>query len=85
MEARGIIGTALAALAVAFTAYLSAVMLRRIGKVVLKDAYRRVFLWELLACAAFLLLALDVRFGFLTGLLPRSLKIAGWALRCAAI
>lgn len=81
MEPRQIIGGALILLAVAFTAYLSAVMLRRIGAVVLKDTYVKVFRYELAASAAFVLFALDVRFGIFTLTRVRVLRAAGWALR----
>lgn len=85
IEARKIIGNILILSAVAFTAYLAIVMARRIHAVVLKSAYTEIFLYELLACAFFLLFALDVRFGFFT--LPKSpvLKGIGWFLRVLVV
>ena len=46
MQARRIIGDILVFLAVAFTAYLSVIMLRRISAVVLKDTYVQMFCLE---------------------------------------
>ena len=79
------LGSLLIALAVAFTAYLCAVMTRRINAVVLKKTYARVFACELAACAAFLLFALDVRFGLLTKMRPGALRAAGWCLRAGVM
>ena len=84
MGARRVIGDILILLAVAFTAYLSAVMIRRIGSVVLKADYTKVFLYELAACAFFILFALDVRFGF-TGTGNGVLRAAGWCLRVVVV
>ena len=85
MNARKMVGNVLIILAVAFTAYLSVVMLRRIHTVVKKSTYIKIFRYELAACAFFLLLALDIRFGFFTRLEPKVLKAAGWALRVAVV
>ena len=84
MMARKTIGNILILLTVVFTAYLSAVMIWRISTVVLKDNYIKVFKYELIACAVFLLLSLDVRFNF-TGMQSRVLKAAGWCLRIAVV
>ena len=84
MTARQITGTVLLVLAVAFTVYLSVIMIRRIRTVVLKEAYTKVFCYELAACAFFILFAADVRFG-LTGAENTVLKAAGWCLRVMAI
>ena len=81
MKTGSIIGDILTALAAAFTVYISVIMTRRIRAVVLKDLYRKVFRFELAACAVFMLLALDIRFGFFTGMEPAVLKAAGWCLR----
>ena len=81
MNARRMIGDIMIVLAVGFTAYLSVVMRRRIGAVVLKDIYKAVFRYELIVCACFILFALDVRFGFLTGPKPAALKAVGWGTR----
>ena len=85
MKTRAILGNVLIFLAVAFTAYISIVMVRRINAVVLKDTYTRIFRYELVICAVFLVLALDVRFGFFTKMQPRALKAMGWVLRVAVI
>ena len=84
MNVRQKIGTILIVLAVAFTVYLSVIMIRRINTVVLKAAYTKIFCNELAACAFFILFALDVRFGF-TGAENMVLKIAGWCLRILVV
>ena len=84
MNVRQKIGTILIVLAVAFTVYLSVIMIRRINTVVLKAAYTKIFCNELVACAFFILFALDVRFGF-TGAENMVLKIAGWCLRILVV
>ena len=84
MNVRQKIGTILIVLAVAFTVYLSVIMIRRINTVVLKAAYTKIFYNELVACAFFILFALDVRFGF-TGAENMVLKIAGWCLRILVV
>ncbi len=85
MRARQIIGTVCIVLALAFTIYISVVMLHRINTVVLKDAYIRVFRDELVICAVFLLLAFDIRFGFLSKPGAKVLNVAGWVVRVAVI
>ena len=70
---------------IAFTVYLSVIMLQRISRVVLKQYYRRIFMYELLVCAVLLVFALDVRFGFFTTLRPMVCKIIGWTLRVIVI
>ena len=79
-----ILADLLIALAASFTVYLSVVMARRIGAVVLKDVYVRVFRCELIACAVFLLLALDLRFGLFALMPSRALRMAGSCLRVLA-
>ena len=83
MSFRKLTGTALIVLAAAFTVYLSAVMIRRIRSVVLKDIYVKVFRYELAVCAMFMLLALDVRFDLLAGPGPVALMAAGRVARIA--
>ena len=85
MRTMQIIGTICIVLAAAFTIYISVIMLHRINSVVLKDTYIRVFRYELIICAVFLLLAFDLRFGFLTKPGAKVLKAAGWTIRIAAI
>lgn len=85
MEARQVIGSVLITAVVLFTVYLSVVMLRRIGAVVLKDSYAEVFCYELAACAVFLLFALDVRFGLLTMMKPKALQALGWLVRSGVV
>ena len=84
MKARIIIGNILLILAVAFTMYLSVIMIRRINAVVLKDSYKKIFTYELIICAVFILLAVDVRFGF-TGMKSNVLNVLGWVLRVFVI
>ena len=81
MKTRKIIGNILIVLTLAFTVYLSVIMLHRISTVVLKSDYKKIFTYELVACGFFLLFALDVRFGFFTKLKPIVLKVIGWILR----
>lgn len=85
MKARRIMGDGLIVLAVAFTAYICAVMTSRVRAVVLKDTYAEVFRYELFACACFILFALDVRFGLLTAMRPRALNVVGWVVRALVV
>ena len=73
-----IIGDILLVLAVLLTADVLFVMPARIRAVVLKADYRKVFVYELILCAALLVFALDVRFS-LDGN-PRGSQAAG---RCS--
>ncbi len=82
---RTIIGNILVVLSTGYTVYLSIIMIRRINAVVLKDAYIKVFLYELIACGFFLLFALDVRLGVFTRMNPPAFKAVGWCLRAAVI
>ena len=84
MMTRQIIGDILILLTAAYTVYLSVIMIRRISSVVLKGTYTKIFICELAACAVFILLALDVRFGF-TGMKSAALKTAGWCLRVIVV
>lgn len=72
-------------LAVLYTVYLTVIMTRRIRAVVLKDDYVKVFRYELIACAFFILLALDVRFGLTGRAASGVLLTVGWILRAAVI
>lgn len=85
MKTRRLLGDLLIAVTVAFTVYLAVVMIHRIHTVVLKEIYVRAFRDELLACAFFILFALDLRFGFFTGMKSRVLRAVGWLLRVAAV
>lgn len=84
MRARKIIGNIMLILAAAFTVYLSVIMIGRINAVVLKATYKKIFTYELIICAVFILLAVDVRFGF-TGMKSKVLKALGWVLRVIVI
>ena len=72
-------------LSVAFTLYIIFIMRERIKNVVLKDAYRIVFRFELLACAFLILFALDLRFHLLTMFPGTLMKMIGWILRIIVI
>ena len=85
MKARHIIGDILILAVVAFTVYLSVIMLRRISAVTLKDNYVKIFRYELIACTVFLLLALDLRFGLLTVIRFIPVRVIGWILRIILI
>ncbi|MCR4962963.1 MAG: YdcF family protein [Firmicutes bacterium] len=83
--ARRITGDVLILLILLFAAYLCAVMPPRIHAVVLQDAYRKIFYYQLILCGGLLLLALDLRFAFLTKSRARLPHIAGWILRLAGM
>ncbi|MBQ1575445.1 MAG: YdcF family protein [Oscillospiraceae bacterium] len=85
MKTRQILGDVLIFAAVLFTIYLSVIMIHRIRTVVLKDTYISIFRYELLACAIFLLFAFDLRFGFLTAMSFKALKIVGWLVRILVV
>lgn len=85
MEIRRLLGDCLTVLTVAFTACLSVIMVRRISTVVLKKSYIKVFFYELIACAFLIALALDIRFGFITRMLPNTIKAVGWCLRAVVM
>ncbi len=78
------VGDILIILAVAFTVYIASVMIHRLRGVVLRSGYMEMFRYELMVCAAFLVLALDIRFGFLTAAGSVLLRIPGWILRILA-
>ncbi len=80
---RRILGDILIALFAALTADVAAVMLRRIGAVVLKNVYRSIFRYELILCAVLLVFALDVRFCLFTRWKRRGARAAGRFLRGA--
>lgn len=84
MKAQWLLGDFFILFGVLFTVYLSVVMIRRIRAVVRKDTYREVFRYELIACAVFLVFALDLRFDWLAGrrlgTLVRGLFMAGCAV-----
>ena len=81
--ARRVVGDVLIGAVAALTVDLSVVMPRRIRSVVLRGDYRRIFRHELALCAALMLFALDVRFGFLGKPRLIAARIAGVALRAA--
>lgn len=85
MKVRQIIADSLILAAVVFTLYLSVIMIHRIRTVVLKDTYFSIFRYELLACAIFLLFAFDLRFGFLTAMSFKALKVVGWLVRVLVV
>ncbi len=84
-KARRFFGNLFILLAVAFTVYLSVIMVRRINAVVLKDSYISIFRYELIICAAFLILAFDFRTGLLTKMRSKLIKALGWLLRIALV
>lgn len=81
MMQRRIIGDILIILTIVFTMYLSVIMTHRIKTVVLRGNYTEVFRYELIACAFFLLFALDIRFGIFTIIKPGVIKAIGWIAR----
>lgn len=78
-------GTVLIILSIAFTIYLSVIMVNRINAVVLKDSYITIFKYELVICALFLVFSVDFRTGFLTRMRKKFFKFIGWLLRIAVI
>ncbi len=84
-KARKVTGNLLIVLAAAFTVYLSVIMIYRINTVVLKDVYSKVFRYELIVCACFILTAADVRFGFFSMMKNKLQKGIGWMLRLVVI
>lgn len=71
-------GSFLLFLSIAYTAYLSAVMVYRIRSAVSAEMNRRVFLRELVLCAVFIAFAAAVRFGFFSPTRPLLIRLAGW-------
>lgn len=80
-ELRKLLGNIAIALTLAFTAYLSVIMLHRISTVVLSSTYVQIFIYELAVMAIFLILSLDLRFGFFTKSRRLALRILGWIPR----
>ena len=79
--ARRAAGDLLIVLVIVFTVYLTVIMTHRISAVVLKNSYAEIFRYELIVCGVFLVLALDFRFGFLTGSRNSLFRAAGWGIR----
>ena len=84
-KVRKFFGTIFILLTVAFTVYLSVIMIQRINAVVLKNSYITIFKNELYICAAFLIRSLDIRFGVLTNTKRRFLRAIGWIFRIALV
>ena len=84
-KTRRIIGDICLFLSVAFTVYLSVIMISRINAIVRKDLYLIVYRYELLICAGAILLAFDIRSGILTKMRSKVLKGIGWFLRVVLI
>ncbi len=78
---RNIFGDLLLVLTLLFTLWLSAVMLCRIRTVILADTYKRVYHRELVICALFFVLGLDLRFDLFTRAHALPVKAFGWVLR----
>ncbi len=79
--ARRVIGDILLVAVVAFTVYLSVIMIHRINMVALSGVYKNIFIRELVICGILLLLALDIRFDLFTRFRAKPLRIAGWVVR----
>ncbi|MBQ8094747.1 MAG: YdcF family protein [Clostridia bacterium] len=82
---RRIIGDVLIAMILLFTLQLSCLMHYRIQTVALRSTYTRVFEYELAVCGLFLLVALDIRFGWLTKAASSFLHTIGHILRILLI
>ena len=85
MKLRRAAGDVLIVLAAAFIIYLSVIMVQRISIVVLKSSYLGGFVLELVMCAFFLLLGMDLRFGIFTRKKSGARRAAGWGLRVFVI
>ena len=81
---RRITGDILIALVAVFTVYLSAVMIHKISTVVLKSEYTGGFFLELIMCATAMIVAIDIRTGFLVKGKTKTKKAAGWIVRSVA-
>lgn len=82
---RRIAGDILIALTLLLAADVTVIMLYRISSVVRKEVYKTVFIYELIILAVMIVLAFDIRFGFLTCMKRRGAKIAGAVVRTAVI
>lgn len=80
-RSRRFIGNLLIFISVLYTVYLSVIMIRRIGSVVLKETYTKLFICELVMCLVFIILAFDIRFRFFTKARRIFPKILGWIVR----
>ena len=79
--ARRIIGDFLLLAVTVVTVNVAVIMLRKIGSVVLKVIYIRVFRAEMILCAILLVAALDLRFNLFTRIRAKAAKVIGWILR----
>ncbi len=80
-----IIGDIMLLFSVLLSIDVIAIMLHKISVVVLKDTYKTIFRYELIALAVLLILSLDIRFGFFTRMKNKAVKAIGWILRIAVI
>ena len=76
-----ILGDILIALTVLLTADVVIVMTRKIGMVVLKADYTKIFLYQLVLCVILIIFAVDVRFGIFSWYRNKVVKIFGWIFR----
>ena len=79
--ARRIIGTTLIILSALYTLYLIIIMIYKTHVIVEKSSYMTVFAFEMVICAFMLIGAFDVRFGFLTAMKQKWLRMVGWGVR----
>lgn len=78
---RRIIGDILLALAVLLTADVVIVMTRKISRVILKETYQEIFVYELIFCAILIIFAVDIRFGIFSWLKNNVTRVLGWIVR----
>ncbi len=78
---RRTIGNILIILATLYTLYLIIIMIYKTNVIVEKASYMTVFVFEMVICAFMLIGAFDVRFGFLTAMKQKWLRIVGWVVR----
>ena len=82
---RKFIGNLSIVLSIALTVYMCVIMVQRINAIVLKDSYITIFKYELILCVLFIVLAFDLRFGFLTAMRAKFVKFLGWLIRIVLI
>ncbi len=82
---RRILGDIVIASTVLLSIDVVAIMLHKISVVVLKDTYKTIFRYEIIALVVLLILSLDIRFGFFTRMKNKAVKVIGWILRIAVV
>ena len=82
---RAVVGNVFLAIVIVLLVDVVVVMLYRIGAVVLKVDYIKVFCFELGLCVAMLICALDLRFNVVALLPQGAARVAGYVVRALAV